>query len=249
MSNHHIDKLYLTSYFTGDFKTSEARSCEDHLKKCSDCRTFIDTLASQKESFLSNHPFESINIQKNKNTISFPMRKQWYTIAASLTLIISGMLIYFNSTSTIDYGIKGATGISLMVKGLNNTIEELKNPIYFPGERIQILYSCVDKNNFMLFSIDNNGSLSTFYPQDNDSSTFLQTGALVPLPNSIQLDDYIGKELYLAIFSTKKLYVPHMQEYLKKQFEIAGSVTSMKIKNTKDYETYSLIITKEFIKQ
>lgn len=86
-------------------------------------------------------------------------------------------------------------------------VEQSLEQNYFPGDRIQFTYSCIKPRYFILVSVEESGTISTLYPQKEDSSMSVEKGYNIALPGSFQLDDYIGKELYIAVFSDKKLSV------------------------------------------
>ncbi len=244
MSGHAIDKLTIAAYSTDDLSQKERATFETHLQECSECRDYYELLTREKNDFLAKYPYEPFAIPKTKKIIPFPMSNRIYALAASLLFLLTGTWIYYSSQQPDTMRIKGGNDIRVVVQGLDGTIEERSSHTYHPGERIQCIYSCTDRNNFMLFSLDETGALSTYLPAAGDSSITLQKGADIPLPNSILLDDYIGKELFIAIFSERPLYVPGVKQYIKKQYTNTGSLDSVRLQNTRDCTVHSLLISK-----
>ena len=56
-----------------------------------------------------------------------------------------------------------------------------------------------------LVSVDATGRLSPFYPADGAESMLLARDARLLLPDSIQLDDYVGLERVYAVYSAEPL--------------------------------------------
>jgi hypothetical protein len=81
----------------------------------------------------------------------------------------------------------------------------------------------------MLLSIDTSGSITRYYPQQGDSSVVLQPGQDIPLPHSILLDDYTGKELFIGIFSEKSQGLTEVQSRIKTEFNRVKKIDSLNV--------------------
>ncbi len=245
MNDHIPDKLALASYLTDDLSDQKKNEIENHLNMCEKCRGYLNQLKKEKKLFLEKFPIESLSLPKTEKIIRFPIMKHVYALAASIILVVTGIVLYsVSQPQQITMRIKGGNSIKILVQNLNGDVEERTNQTYSPFERIQLIYSCTKQNNFMLFSIDEQGKLSTFLPSGSDSSIALQTGADIPLPHSIQLDDYIGKELFVAIFSEQKLHSKIIKEQLTTQYKKTRALENITIVNTKAYSAHSILITK-----
>lgn len=249
MNGHPIDKFQIASYVAGDLTPDESKGLQKHLQECPNCQAYYESLTHEKEAFLSNYPFESLKLSEPKNHLPFPNLKRYYALAAAIVLLLAGSSIYYSLQKQNMDRIKGESGIDIVVQDLNGTINKRDSHIYHPNEHIQILYSCTGKNDFILFGIDNKGTVSLYFPQEGDSSIGLQKGADIPLPNSILLDEYIGKELFLAFFSDKKLYVPHVKEHIINEFSRAKSLHKLAQIRLRTADVHALLIEKQSIEQ
>jgi len=251
MECHVIDRLVLIAFSTKDLEPDEYRTVEMHVEKCTTCRNFLENLAQEKADFLQefpNAPITSSVHSEPKNRIYFPTR-QLFALAATLILIVSGGYLLFrlpilSTQSTNTTRIKGATGISIYVKTNNGTAEVRDDLLFTPGEQIQFVYSCGGHNRFMLVSIDENGTISTYYPSEGDSSVILKKGNNIPLPNSIILDDYIGKELFVAVFSEDVLQVPNIRSQLASAYKKNGTIADIQL-SVKNAIVQNILITKK----
>ncbi len=244
MNTHEIHKLSIEAYCTDTLPEKEKIELENHLRECSECQDYLRQLTQQKNAFLEKYPFESLPLPQTKKIISFPSKRHIYALAASFIIMITGSWLFYSSRSQNTMRIKGGTDIRMVVKSLDGAIEERTTATCYPNERIQFIYSCGAQNNFMLFSIDEQGSLSTYLPAAGDSSVTLQKGAEMPLPNSILLDDYIGNELFIAIFSERSLQVPALKNYILKKYTTEGNIEDISLQNTKDFTVHSFLLTK-----
>jgi hypothetical protein len=235
MEKHEFDKLELLSYSAGDCSEIKATAIQAHVKNCSLCRSYLDLLLTEKKDFLAQHPFDTVVHQKatlsraemalqSKNDKTrkslFPFSSRTYfSLAASLVLFVS--LGYFIALKNPiqENRIKGNVGMAVFVQDKNGTIETRSSAEYKTGEKIQCVYSCDNRNNFVLLSIDTTGNISTYYPFTGDTSIVLEKGQDLPLPNSIILDNYIGPETFISFFSEAPFSVFQVKQQLQNAFD------------------------------
>jgi hypothetical protein len=232
--SHPFDKTDLLSYFTGDGSEEKCRAISTHISSCESCRRYLADLESEKSTFLASHPFETTIAPSSRpaggRLLRFSRYRQ-YALAATLALCISGAAYLYRSTLTGgEIRIKGETGLKAFVQTSAGAIEKRSSHVYFAGEKIQFLYSCGEQNRFMLLGMDTSGVITTYYPATGDSSIVVERGADMPLPNSIALDQYTGRELFFAVFSKRPLYVPDVRAQCAAQFAKTGSIDSIVIR-------------------
>jgi hypothetical protein len=226
---HEFDKIELLSYFAGDITGEKRAAMERHIASCGQCRGYLASLESEKAAFLQAHPFDAAAAglpARQKGRLLHFTRRQVYALAASLILVAGAGSLYLMGRPGPGYRIKGETTLKLFVKNLEGGVEKRGGREYFTGEKIQFLYSCGAKNNFSLVSMDTLGAVTVYYPQSGDSSLALERGQDVPLPNSIALDEYTGRELFMGIFSERPFLVPQIVEKLKASFQQFHSIDS-----------------------
>jgi hypothetical protein len=233
MTDHTFSTTDLLSYFTGDLREEKRRAIEAHVASCASCRRFLVNLESEKSAFLADHPFDAtVTLPKRQEPhrmLPF-LRHQYYALAASLVLFVAAGYLYLASRPGTENRIKGDVGLKAFVQNSTGNIEKRRDRIYHTGEKIQFLYSCAVENRFVLLGIDTTGAITTYYPTAGDSSCTLERGADIPLPNSIVLDEYTGREAFLAVFSKKPLFVPEVKERLAALFARTRSIDSIDVK-------------------
>ena len=226
-SVHPFDKTDLLSFFTGDVPAQKRNAIEEHIALCVSCRSYVNGLTSEKTAFLAARPFEtSIKFESHRsNTRFLPFfGRQLYALAACVVAVVTAAYFYVSSHGPSAGRIKGETGIKALVQNKSGAIEKRSSGIYASGEKIQFLYSCGAQNRFILLGIDTAGAVTTYFPVSGDSSCVLEPGADIPLPNSIVLDEYTGRETFLAVFSEKPLSVADVKTVCLTVFKKTHSI-------------------------
>lgn len=238
---HPFDKLELTSFVTGDVSAAKEALIKEHLEVCEECRIFVNTLQEEQESFLASMPFnegmfdessteiiveDTAPLKGKENTTFFTFPK----IAAVAALLLFATIITFtipdsiptNETKEHTVTLKGEEEFFLYALESNGEIVQRDDDIYHPGDRVQICYTSTNKEYLMLFAFDSSGVISRYFPAYGDSSINVETGSGIPLPNSIRLDGYLGKERYLLVLSKKALSATAFEQDIKKAFHKHG---------------------------
>jgi hypothetical protein len=233
------------TYVTRSGPAPFMEALREHLGACDECRNRIGAVNAEQKNFLDAHPFseQKMPLRTPSNIRVFQMRKV-YAIAATLLVFLGTGVFYSTSRNVSDMRIKGDTKISIF------TLDSLNNPvsgsdmIFQPGSRIQFTYSCGADNNFLLFSIDQTGKISRYFPDTGSVSITLTPGRDMPLPNSILLDNYIGNEAFVAIFSKTPVEVTPVLEHVRLSFEKKPDLSQIETGLPADCIVRTIIIRK-----
>jgi hypothetical protein len=141
--------------------------------------------------------------------------------------------------------VKGGVSLAVFVRGADGEPQVRQDGVYFPGERIQFAYSCDHRNRLVLLSIDEEGRMTTYYPAEGDSAVVVQQGQDLPLPNSIELDSYVGRELYVAFFSVRPVMAETVRGEVRERFSEAGTLDSLRLEPDGDAVARTVMITKK----
>jgi len=228
---HEFDTIDLMTYACGGCDKSASEVIEAHLTRCDRCRTLVESLKAENAQFIATYPFLAPPPKAGSlstNRVAFRMRHA-YAIAASIAILLTTGYFFHSQYSAPSYGIKGEEGLALFVQNARGVVEQRGAQRYASGERIQFVYSCGQRHHFMLFSADTTGAVTRYYPQAGDSSVVLEPGQGVPLTHSIVLDNYTGRELFMGIFSDKKLRADSVQQSIEAVIHRAKSLDSITI--------------------
>lgn len=252
--NNHFNIFDLTSFVTNDLSEEKKREIKKHIETCVECRKKIDNLVQQKTEFLNKFPNPPQTKIKKENIIHTP-KSYWqksFAIAALFLISLTTTIIYYNQNSgssghlgQLAYGIKGDMAATIVVQNNDNTIEERANHIYHPQEKIQIKYSSAAYLNLISLSIDSAGNIYQYCPDNSDSSFIIEKGANIPLPNSITLDDYLGTELFIIVFSKHRTSVEQIKSAIKEEFNKTNNIENLNFDPGKDFYISKILIRKE----
>ncbi|MBN1307127.1 MAG: hypothetical protein JXA18_04365 [Chitinispirillaceae bacterium] len=211
------DKLTLLSYVTGDLSVEKRLEVESHVTRCASCSGVIKEAEEERAAFLEAFPVIDAVPARNRRLLRFTPVRTLLAVAAGLVLAVgAGSLLVDRSGD--GYRTKGGVALNLFVQDGSGEPVVRGEPVFSPGERIQFTYSCGGERYFILASVDDMGRISVYYPAEGDRSMPLEPGRDLPLPNSILLDEYIGNELYIAVFSARPLRVARVVDKIERAF-------------------------------
>jgi hypothetical protein len=234
MSCSEFSDIDLITFVAGDCDPECAERISEHLHGCTECRRTVEHHAAEKSEFLNRHSFEqyeqsirngeSAATRRKTKLLQFPGR---YALAASLVLFIVGGYVIRRTTmdrfSEATYRIKGRAGITVWSMGPDGAPQIRENGIYYPGDRIQLTYSSEDTTHLTVLGVEAGGAVQTYFPSNGTMSVPVEPGSDIPLPNSIVLDDYIGSEMYVAVFSKESISTKMVEEDIRRVYEHDGS--------------------------
>ncbi len=92
-----------------------------------------------------------------------------------------------------------------------------------PGDVIRLLYDATDYDYLCVLSVDGSGHVEAWYPDGSGRSVPIVRGHNIPLPGAIELDDYVGPERLIALFSTTPLDAGRALEEVRKALSLSSS--------------------------
>jgi hypothetical protein len=240
-----FSQIDILTYVTRSGPAVFMDAVREHSGACAECRSRIEAISAEQINFLDVNPFseQKMPLRIRTNVRVFKLR-QVYAIAATLLVFLGTGVFYSARRNLSEMRIKGDTEISVF------TLDSLNNPVsgsnmkFLPGKRIQFTYSCGADNNFLLFSIDQTGKITQYFPDTASMSMKLTPGRDMPLPNSILLDDYLGNEAYMAIFSKTPVDVNQVLEHVKVSFKRKPDLLQLETGLPADCSIRTIIIRK-----
>lgn len=85
-----------------------------------------------------------------------------------------------------------------------------------PGDVIRLFYDATDYDYLCVLSVDGRGHVETWYPDGDGRSVPIVRGRNIPLPGAVALDDYVGPERLIALFSAEPLDAAQVEQEVRK---------------------------------
>ena len=237
------DSLTLLSYVAGDLTAIRAAALKRHLEQCPECGAFVEKTEMERKAFLEVYPAPPTMKPRRGSIVRFRPLAALFSAAAVLVAAFGLGTLLVHRQPDSAWRTKGDVALSLFVSDSTGTPSVRRDGVFHPGERIQFTYSCGKERYFILASIDETGNVSVFYPTAGNRSMRLEPGNGVPLPHSIRLDDYIGTERYIAVFSETPLSVTSVTDKIRKSVSGNAALKSVSIE-IEDAKVRSVVISK-----
>lgn len=116
------------------------------------------------------------------------------------------------------------------------------------GDRLEFAYDAIGWSYVYVASIDAQGTVSAYYPADGARSLAIAPGIGLPLPGAVELDDFVGAEMLVAIFSAQAVTEETVREALTSQQERSRGHGSMQPTRTLDIPVEHEVRTVAFTK-
>jgi anti-sigma factor RsiW len=240
------NRFDLLAYVLDDDASRRRETIEAHLRTCERCRIEIKRIRRERESFCETAPFDTtVDSARWSGHRATGGHKTWYALAAGLALAVGAITFTFHQQQpAADYRIKGEQRLEMWVQSAKGAAVQRTDHVYYPGERVQLRYSCVSCAHAIVGSIDSRGAISIWYPAHGDSSGLAAPGADRPMPFSVVLDDYLGKELIVVAFSAAPASIARFERRLAQAWDQSGDLERLALEPWDGVRIESLLITK-----
>ncbi len=228
--NREPERTELERYFTGDLDQAHAGQIRDHVQNCSQCATYLKELEAERIRFLNVHPFEEFaGVAERESSVRPASFKKvgWVPKALQVPLSVIAVVMLLAPIVLVtrqafysgqDYAYKGASELTFLYKRNDVVADGDKSQEYQAGDRLQIFYSSSKKQQVTLFSVDNQGAISFYHPDQLSPfcSIASDSGNSVAYPASIILDDSSGEELVVVLLSSSPLKTDAVIKWVRK---------------------------------
>lgn len=101
-------------------------------------------------------------------------------------------------------------GVSFFVRNGHGAVPGMPGSAYREGDQFRFTYWSGRNDYLLLLSMEEDGTVSVYYPDEaatgaGGESVAIARGRNVPLEGSVVLNDYVGRERFFALFSTRPL--------------------------------------------
>ena len=211
----------LQRYVSQELKGEALEEVTLHTARCAHCRERLSRLDHEREAFLEQLPFESMESDIAERALFLPddpevrvPESPWKKMRLGLVSFACGaaaMLVVFvllpsDPTPTQDGDrIKGTTSLAAEVlrKGEPQPIEEGMTLV--AGDAIEFRVDTGTYDHVVLVGIDGTGTVSFMQPASGGASAPITPGAGKTLGTAFRLDDAPGPEVYVAFLTDEPI--------------------------------------------
>ncbi|MGQ0506255.1 MAG: hypothetical protein ACT4TC_13165 [Myxococcaceae bacterium] len=226
LSSDVMDLLSLAS-----LKEDEAEAARAHIAACADCRARFEEMEQDKAHFSQVVlPRTVKRVRERAATPSRPKWAAWLTPAAGLAFAATVAIVVVrpDTTPSASYlGLKGTTGATLKVIADREGRQfEVSNGAQLKaGDRLRFKVTPGSAQYLLVATRDAKGARTVLYPFGGTRSAALPRAegppATLELPpgESVRLDDSLGEEHFVAVFSNQPVTVEQL-DTTKDAFEL-----------------------------
>ncbi len=214
-------------------------SMHTHVQSCPKCSRYVQELQDARQELLGPDPAWTSRNAARTILATAEARKRsrtgwrWAWPVAALPAAALVGLFVMSGRNVPDNGAEAITAAgSVRTKGsLALAIVSKRGEALFPisdgdevlaGDRLRFEYTQAQPGFLMVFSVDDQGTVSPYYDDDRLKSVPVTAGSRIALPGSVELDDHKGVERVFALWSPQPLEGGAVQAAVNQALAQAG---------------------------
>ncbi len=209
---------------------AKAADAQQHLGGCASCQGRFAELqkdAQHFEQFVFARSLPKVEAKLEKRPLFAFAGARWLVPAlglASAAALVAVFSVTGGGTETEDevyIGVKGMEPPGLAVvalRGGSQRFEVRKGSTMKPGDKLRFVVNPGKDQYVMIASRDGAGAFTVYYPFNGQTSapvSGLPGGNRLELPGAVELDDTLGEERLVAIFSEKPVQASDVDAALR----------------------------------
>jgi len=189
-----------------------------HVESCVRCGAIWDDLLACRAWLLGADPEESSRRAARTIIAGVKARRQrrrWWRLAvpallvpaaAALALAVSPAFLT-GPASAPSHGLRSMGGliVETYYKRGGKVSAATDGQDFLAGDRLRFAYTSDRPGYLSVFGVDDQGHVFPYYEEDSLAGVYVEPGARVLLPGSVELDDHHGWERIFALWSETEL--------------------------------------------
>jgi hypothetical protein len=226
----HPARLALEQYAFDPDALGRVSDVQAHVMTCETCTATVESWRAEQQTYLMTRPaaafLHSLDGKVESGPWHFPRwtRSGWIAgvpaLAASLLLVLlvrspakDDEAVRFKGTSlSLEVAVRRAEGTSFLPEA-----GELRE-----GDHLRFVVSVPREGYLFIANLDDQGRFTRYYPPDQTRSQKVEELKKSPLPNSVVMDSFVGRELVLMAFSPRPLEEEAVRRAVLSAFDAAG---------------------------
>jgi len=216
--------------FTPEGQPRDA-SVGEHLARCPSCTGAVGRWRQERAAFLARRPAPAfLDTATAGASATLPGRRppsRWraagLALAASLVAAVGWRLA--NPAGEGVVHLKGAAGLTLELLASRDGAPASPAPpgvVLEPGDVLRFAISVPQDGYVSIVDVDATGRFTRYFPQVGAGGAPAGRATRLVLPGSIALDDYLGEERIVLVFSTAPLDDARLEQALRAAYQRAG---------------------------
>jgi hypothetical protein len=241
----------LRRYHFGELSAEERSRVERALEEDPASRSRLERMRAEEAAFLDEVDLarESVAILEQLDRPERPRLAWWASrplqLAAAFVLLVA--LVPLGRAFLSDpprNREKGSATLEMFVKDAAGVREGTEGMRLREGDQVQFRYRALGRRYLFVVSVDGRGVISPLYPDSETTSIEVRPDGLHTLEGSVILDDAVGPERFLAVFSDRPLSYQAIEEAVAKREGDLGRLRPRDFR-AEDVELESILIIKE----
>jgi hypothetical protein len=218
----HPSRLVLARFAVGDLAPERSREVGSHLDACEACRGALDDLRRNADAYLAN---EDEHVARLRGRLAAERRagaKRTWLVAAGLAAALAAiaLAIPWAKAPGPDVRYKGVMAFEVVAKRGDRQFRVEPGARLTRDDALRFVVLTSRGGYVSVFSVDGTGRVSPFYP-DRDAAAepspmAIRGAGRHELPDSIILDDFVGDEYLVVVFSHKRFARGEVQERVRR---------------------------------
>ena len=187
-------------------------------------------IAYERREFLEKNPWRvfALQVEQRISRERTERKLRWTSWLAglgfALSAAVAAVVLYQPTPAEPSEAVRRKGGISeqMVVAPSGRLVlrtagkQVTSGAVIAPGSELRFSVNTVGYDHVFIAGRDEDGSLSPYYPESwRQSSVLVGVGRGLQLPDSVLLDDIMGKECMIALFSTTPLQGAHVQSIME----------------------------------
>ncbi len=220
LSSESIDLLLLSA-----LPSHDAQAAQQHLLTCSSCKAQWQALSEDQkrfEQFVFARTLPKVQARLEAQRGSIWEKFRWKVWVPALGVAMAAVMLMFKSQGTqldadVYIGIKGQPTLEIFaVRGSSDAFAVAPGVALQPKDRIRFVVNPAGAKYLLVASRDGAGTFSVYHPFGAQRSQPLsEQKARLDVPGAVELDDTLGPERVVAVFSADPVTAEQVEEALR----------------------------------
>jgi hypothetical protein len=224
-----LSDLTLDSVLAGDASAAEEAAARAHAGACERCRDRWAELEDARRLFLASHPAFVPAVAAKGRSRRWPVRAgQAIALLAAAACLLLWMRRPKPEESAGTERLKGGSSFGFFVKHDESVVRGADDQVVRPGDRLRFVVHS-PRRHVAILSVDGARNVNVYFPGEPRTEA-VDAASELALPQSIRLDDVLGRETLFGIFCDGPTDLAPVRDRLRKDPEAMPVVPGCEVR-------------------